>query len=116
MKAVRTVFHLNSAEASKKSELLGNMKNLQQDSRVEAEDIQVVINSEAVEMAQKGSAAEEYIKECMEEGVNFNICSNSVENREDIQKDSLIEGLEVVESGVGTLNLLQEEGYNYTKI
>lgn len=113
---MKTVFHLNSAEASKKSELLGNLKNLQQDSRIEVEDIQVVINSDAVEMAEKGSAAEEYVEECLEEGVNFNICSNSIDNREDIQREELIEGLEVVESGVGTINLLQEKGYNYTKI
>lgn len=113
---MKTVFHLNSAEASKKSELLGNMKNLQQDPRIEVEDIQVVINSEAVEMAEKGSAAEEYIKECLEEGVKFKVCSNSVENREDVEKDTLIGDLEIVESGVGTINLLQEEGYNYTKI
>lgn len=113
---MKTVFHLNSAEASKKSELLGNIKNLHQDSRVEVEDIQVVINSNAVEMAAEGSAAEEYIIECMEKGVNFNICSNSIENRKEIEKEELIEGLEIVESGVGTINLLQEKGYNYTKI
>ena len=113
---MKTVFHLNSAEASKKSELLGNAKNLQEDSRIEVEDIQVVINSEAVEMAEEGSASEEYLRECMEEGVNFNVCSNSVENREKIEKEELIEGLEIVESGVGTLNLLQMKGYNYTKI
>ncbi|MFB6115391.1 MAG: DsrE family protein [Candidatus Nanohalobium sp.] len=113
---MKTIFHLNSSEASKKSELLGNMKNLHQDSRIEVEDIQVVINSNAVEMAKKGSAAEEYINECREKGVTFNICSNSIENREDIKKEEIIESLEIVESGVGTINLLQEKGYNYTKI
>ena len=116
MKAVKTVFHLNSAEASKKSELLANVKNLQEDSRIEVEDIQVVINSDAVEIAEKGSAAEEYIREHLEKGVNFNICRNSVENRDKIEKEDLIEGLELVESGIGTINLLEEKGYNYTKI
>lgn len=113
---MKTVFHINSADASKKSELLGNVKNIQEDSRIEVEDIQVVINSDAVEMAAKGSAAEQYIEECLDEGVKFNVCSNSIDNREDIGRKELIEGLEVVESGVGTINLLQEEGYNYTKI
>jgi intracellular sulfur oxidation DsrE/DsrF family protein len=107
---------MNSAEASKKSELLANIKNVKKDSRIEVEDIQVVINSDAVEMAEKGSAAEEYIKECLEGGVMFNICSNSVENREEIEKGNLIEGLEVIDSGIGTINLFQEKGYNYTKI
>lgn len=113
---MKTVFHLNSAEASKKSELLGNMKNLHKDSRVEVEDIQVVVNSDAVELAKEGSAAEEYVKECIDRGVTFNICSNSIENRESIKREEIMEGLEIVESGVGTLNLLQEKGYNYTKI
>lgn len=113
---MKTVFHINSAEVSKKSELIGNIKNLNQDSRIKVVDIQVVINSDAVEMAAEGSAAEEYIEECMEKEVKFNICSNSIDNRETIERDDLIEGLEIVESGVGTINLLQEEGYNYTKI
>jgi intracellular sulfur oxidation DsrE/DsrF family protein len=116
VKPVKTLFHLNSSEASKKSELLANIKNLQKDSRIEVEEIQVVINSDAVEMAEKGSASEEYIKEYLEEGVKFNICRNSVDNREKIEREELIEGLEVVESGIGTINLFQEKGYNYTKI
>lgn len=113
---MKTVLHLNSAEASKKSELLANIKNLQKDSRIEVEDIQVVINSDAVEIAEKNSAAEQYIKEYLEQGIKFNVCSNSIDNREEIHREKLIEGLEVVESGIGTLNLFQEKGYNYTKI
>lgn len=113
--AMKAVFHLNSAEASKKGELLGNIKNFHQDSRIEVEDIQVVINSNAVEMAGKGSEAEKYIIECIENGVKFNICSNSVENL-GLDNEKLIEGLELVESGIGTINLLQHKGYNYTKI
>lgn len=113
---MKTVLHLNSADPSKKSELFGNIKNLQEDPRVDIEDIQVVINSNAVEMVEKGSSAEKYIKEDIEDGVTYNICSNSIENREKVDKENLIEGLEIVESGIGTLNLLKDEGYNYVKI
>lgn len=113
---MKSLIHLNSNQTSKKSELLGNVKNLREDSRIKLEDIQIVVNSDAVEIARKGSRAAEYIREDMEKGVNFKICSNSIENRDDIDENDLIEGVELVESGVGTINLLQEEGYNYTKI
>lgn len=113
---MKVVIHLNSDDTSKQSELLGNLKNLKKDDRIEVDDIQVLLNADAVLMTEQGSAASEYLKEKIEEGVTFNVCSNSVENREKVSREDLIGGLEIVESGIGTLNLLQDQGYNYIKI
>lgn len=112
---MKTVFHLNEADSSKQSELLANIENLFQDSRIEKPEIQVVLNSNGVKMALKDSEAKEFVEEFIERDVVFNICSNSIENA-DITEEQLIEGVETVESGIGTLNLLENNGYNYVKI
>ncbi len=112
---MNVVFHLNSSEADKKSELLANMENLQKDDRVEIEQIKAVLNSGAITMAFKSSEASKFIEECRDNGVEFKICGNSLENAGKTE-DDLVEGLEVVESGVGELNILEEQGYNYIKV
>ncbi len=112
---MKTVFHINSGENSKQSELLGNIQNLMDDETVEIETIEVVINSNAIDMVEEGSEASEFIEEFLSKDVEFNACSNSLENR-GIEEGEVIEGVEVVSSGVGRLNQLQDEGFNYIKI
>lgn len=112
---MKTVFHINSGEASKQSELLGNIQNLMDDQTVEIEEIAVVINSNAIDMVEEGSEASEFVEEFLEKGVEFNACSNSLENRE-IGEEEVIEGVKIASSGVGKLNQLESEGYNYVKI
>lgn len=79
---MRTVFHLNSGDNSKQSELLGNIQNLLDDETAEVEEVSVVINSNAIDMVEEGSEASEFIHEFLEKDVEFNACSNSLENRE----------------------------------
>ncbi|MFQ3307968.1 MAG: intracellular sulfur oxidation DsrE/DsrF family protein [Candidatus Nanohaloarchaea archaeon] len=112
---MKVVFHLNSPDASKKSELLGNMENLKQDERVEIEDMKAILNSEAITLAFKNSDASKYVEECRDKGVDFRICGNSLENAGKDKQD-LVEGVEVVDSGVGELTILEEKGYNYIKV
>jgi len=113
--ALKAVFHLNDSDSSKKSELLANMENLKEDERIQIDDIVAVLNSTAINMAFKDSEASKFIEECKCKGVDFKICGNSLENA-DKTEDDLVEGLDVVNSGVGTLNILEEEGYNYIKV
>jgi intracellular sulfur oxidation DsrE/DsrF family protein len=112
---MKTVFHINSGDTSKKSELLGNIQNLMDDETVEVEKIAVVINSNAIDMVEEGSEASEFIEEFLSKEVEFNACSNSLENL-GIGEDEVIERVEVVSSGVGRLNELQDKGFNYIKI
>ncbi|MFB6202948.1 MAG: DsrE family protein, partial [Candidatus Nanohaloarchaea archaeon] len=95
---MKTVFHLNSSEGSKQSELLGNLKNFRADSRTEIDDIRVVLNADAVRMARENSEAAGYIRDYLGEGIKFLVCSNSLENR-DMREEELVEGVETVESG-----------------
>jgi len=112
---MKTVLHINSGEASKQSELLANIQNLKEDETVEVDDIQVVVNSNAIEMVKKDSEASEFIRKFISSGVVFNACSNSLENL-GIKNKEVIEDIKTVESGIGKLNKLQSEGYNYIKI
>jgi len=111
---MKTVFHLNLEDAAKQSELLGNIQNLMDDDSVQVGEIAAVINADAVEMVKNDSEATEFIEDFPEK-VTFYACSNSLENRE-ITEDELAEGVEPVNSGVGKLNKLQDDGFNYIKI
>ncbi len=111
---MKTLFHLNSSEVSKQSELLGNIQNLMDDKTVEVDEIVVLLNADAVDMVKQGSQAEEFLEEFIEEGVEIKACSNSLENRE-IGEDDIVESVETVPSGVGELTRLQDEGFHYIK-
>lgn len=112
---MKTLFHLNEAENSKQSELLANIENLFQDSRIEEPHIQVVLNSNGIKTALKESEASEFVEDFIEQEVVFNVCRNSIENAE-ITEDQLVDGVTIVESGIGTINLLEEKDFNYVKI
>lgn len=109
------LIHLNTDVTDKQSELLGNIKNLREDESTDQENIAVVLNSNAVDMVQKGSSAEVFVEENIGNGVEFKACSNSLENRE-ISEEELINGVEIVDSGIGAIMKLQDSGYNYLKI
>ena len=109
---MKTVFHLSSDEPGKISELLGNIRNLKQDETLEVEQITAVLNADGVKAALKGSEAKQYLEPLIEEGLDLKVCSNSIRGRE-IDEKEILEG---VSSGVGELNRLQDEGFNYIRI
>lgn len=111
---MKALFHLNLIDASKQSELLGNIQNLIDDKKVEVEKIAAVINADAVDMVKEDSEAAEFIEDFPNK-VSFFACSNSLQNR-GIEEEELAESVEAVPSGVGKLNELQEDGYNYVKV
>lgn len=113
---MKAVLHLNEDSAGKISELMGNISNLEADERIEDARIKAVVNSNAVRYLQKDSEAAEYLQDYIgQDRADFLACSNSLDNF-DISEDELIEGVEVVDSGIGSIQLLQDKGYRYTKI
>jgi intracellular sulfur oxidation DsrE/DsrF family protein len=91
---MKTVFHNNSEEKSKKTELLGNVQNLTDDEAVEVGDIAAVINSKAIEIVEEGSEASEFIEDLLNKDIE----------------------VEKVPSGVGKLITLQDGGPSFIKI
>lgn len=112
---MKTVFHLSTDESSKVSELIGNLKNLKVDETVDIETIAVVLNADGVHTVLKNESASEYLEVLAEEGVKLKVCSNSIEGQE-IDEEKLLDSIDIVSSGVGELNRLEEEGFNYIKI
>lgn len=70
-------------------------------------EVSVVINSEAVELFTNNEVK-------LNDKVKYYICNNALEMRK-VNKKDLIIGLNVVESAVYKIALLQEEGYHYIK-
>lgn len=112
---MKTVFHLSSDDSDKVSELIGNLKNLKTDETVDIETIAVVLNADGVHTVLKEESASEYLKVLAEEGVDLKVCSNSI-GGQDIDEQELLDNTEIISSGVGELNRLQENNFNYIKI
>lgn len=110
---MKVAFHLSQIQTNEVRKALRNIKHLREDNS-DAE-IQAVSNTSAVTMAKQGSGFEDKIRELMEEDdVVFKACANSIENTAMTEED-LIEGVEVVGSGVSELAELQEDGFGYIK-
>lgn len=112
---MKVIFHLSSNDTSKQSELLGNVQNLMDDPEVSTDKISVVLNASAVDMVKNNSQASEYLEEYIENDVEINACSNSLENRE-IEDSEILEGVKKASSGVGRVAELQEEDFNYIRV
>ena len=112
---MKTVLHISDDDTRKVSELLGNIRNLREDSSVDNEATVVLMNGDAVNTALGDSEAAEFFREELENMVSFRVCSNSLEGR-DIEPEDLLQGIEVVESGVGKIKKLQSEGFNYIRL
>lgn len=110
---MKVAFHLSQIRADEVRKALRNIEHLRED-EPEAE-IHAVANTSAVTMAKKGSQFEDKIKELVdEEDVVFKACANSIEGT-DMEKEDLIENVEVTSSGVSELAGLQSKGFGYIK-
>lgn len=100
---MKAVFHID--ERHKWPLLAMNVKNLLQASPTMT--IAVVINSEAVELFIKSSVK-------LEPSVKYYICENSLTTR-NLNPRELLQGTEMVKSGVYQIVFLQNQGYAYIK-
>lgn len=100
---MKAVFHID--ERHKWPLLAMNVKNLLQASPTMT--IAVVINSEAVELFIKSSVK-------LEPNVKYYICENSLTTR-NLNPRELLQGTEMVKSGVYQIVFLQNQGYAYIK-
>lgn len=110
---MKVAFHLSQIRADEVRKALRNIKHLRED-KPEAE-IHAVSNTSAVTMMKSEGSFEEKINELVEEqDVVMKACRNSIEGA-DMTEEDLIEGVEVVGSGVSELARLQGEGFGYIK-
>lgn len=111
---MQVAFHLSQIRADEVRKALRNIENLREE-RPDAE-IHAVSNTSAVTMMKKDGSFEEKIQHLIKENdIKMKACSNSIEGT-DMEEEDLIEGVEVVNSGVSELSRLQsEEDFGYIK-
>lgn len=109
---MNVLFHHSERENHQK--VISNVQNLLDDDTVGVDEVAVVTNAGGIELLMAGSDLHEEIRELSDQGVLFKACGNTLSGS-DIGQDGLIEGVEVVSSGVGELTRLQDQEYGYIK-
>jgi intracellular sulfur oxidation DsrE/DsrF family protein len=112
----QVLFHLDWNEADGLNMALNNISNLLKDPFGQSAEICVVANGEAVKLFQKSSAmaTAARISQLHARGVRFALCGNSLAGQ-NIGRDELVEGCEVVQAGIVELIRLQQAGFAYVK-
>lgn len=111
---MKAVFHHSSGDAEMHAQVVNNVANLLDDETVELEAVALVANSGGLGLLLADSAQRQQVETLQERGVVFNQCENTLVGT-DTDESDLIDGVEVVSSGVGELTRLQTEGYAYIK-
>jgi intracellular sulfur oxidation DsrE/DsrF family protein len=94
---------------------LSNIRNLFVDLGETAVEIECVVNGAGVKLFQTTKGTDnEAIETLVNRGVRFAICENSL-NIYQMSKDTFMEGIDFVPTGVGELVKKQVEGWVYIK-
>ncbi|WP_435129992.1 DsrE family protein [Halobaculum sp. D14] len=109
---MKAVFHHSNDDPELHARVVGNIANLLDDETIDIEAVALVANSGGLELLKATSQQREQIMDLIDRGVTAKQCSNTIEGT-DVSEDDLIEGVELVSSGVGELTRLQNEGYAY---
>lgn len=109
----KIIFHVD--EINKAKLALKNIKNLMADLGDENVHIELLANSEGIKMLEKPAALyEALINELISRKVVFKACANTMKEM-GISKESLLDSVQIVPSGVGELVKKQAEGFAYIK-
>jgi len=109
----RVLFHLDEGSAFRLKLTLSNIRNLFAD--FEVVEVECVVNGAGVKLFQTPTANElEVIKTLAGRGVCFLVCQHSLAVY-GLSKESMLEVVDFVPSGVGELVKKQAEGWAYIK-
>jgi uncharacterized protein len=111
---IKAVFHID--EISKWELLLGNVSNLIRATEIEAYQVEVLANSEAVRNYIRNEQNKNLAKmlELAQQGIHFAACNNSLKKM-GIDPLRLLPFVHIVPVGVLELIQKQAEGYAYIK-
>lgn len=111
---MQTVFHVSTPDDVRV--VVAKVTNLLADETVETETVAVVLDSgEAITRLHADSDLADDLRDLLGEGVELKACSNAAQHP-DVSEANLLEGVEVVSSGVGELTRLQDAGYAYIRL
>lgn len=111
---MNVVFHHSNDDPDLHDRVTNNVANLLDDATVETDEVTLVANSGGLQLLVADSPQREAVETLQERGVVFKQCRNTFAGTE-VGEADLIDGVEVVPSGVGELARLQEAGYTYLK-
>ena len=111
---MKAVFHHSNDDTELHDRIVSNIGNLLDDETIDLDAVALVANSGGLSLLLKDSVHREQIETLLNRGVRFKQCHNTIDGT-DIVKDNLIDGVELVPSGVGELTRLQNAGYAYIK-
>ena len=104
---MNVIFHLNQFE--RMDHCYANVKNLLKET---VGEIHILINGEPVSLAVSGQ--ENRLEELIDLGVTISLCNNALKAN-NIDKEHLISGVNIVSAGVLELMEKQEAGFSYIK-
>ncbi|WP_435066926.1 DsrE family protein [Haloplanus sp. C73] len=107
---MRTVFH--HSDADRHSRTVSNVANLLDDETVTLDDVALVTNAGGLELVVADSPERERVEALLDRGIAIKQCRNTLRGA-DVTAADLIDGVEIVPSGVGELTRLQDAGYAY---
>lgn len=113
MSKYRVIFHLHEEERG--TTAFSNVINLVKDLGEENLDVELLMNGTGVRMMLKDQDYVNKVDYLSDRGVEFCVCSNSLEGLK-ISEDDLVEKTKIVPSGVGELVKKQNKGWAYVKI
>ncbi|PSP73259.1 hypothetical protein BRC86_10245 [Halobacteriales archaeon QS_3_64_16] len=112
---MKTVVHLSNADPALHEAVVGNVRNLLADETLAHEAVALVVNGGGIGLLREDSPQCEGIEALAAEGVTLKSCRNTLEGG-DIDEADLLDGVEIVPSGIGEVARLQsEENYAYFK-
>lgn len=115
MNQYRVVFHLDEPRKGRADQVFRNIENLLDDLGENNVEVELVANGGGVKAFVKGPDSHaEQVERLAAKGVHFAACAHSLSQLE-IARDTLLESVEVVSSGVGELVRKQAEGWAYIR-
>jgi intracellular sulfur oxidation DsrE/DsrF family protein len=112
---MNVVFHVSSGSVFDVRHATNNVRNLIDDESVETDSITVLANGDAVYSFLETSPIEDRVGSLVDDGVRCRVCRNALRAR-GVDEDALVDGVEVVPSGVGELVRRQAAGDAYLKV
>jgi intracellular sulfur oxidation DsrE/DsrF family protein len=111
---MNTVFHVSSSEDVQVA--VAKVENLLDDATVELDAVAVVLDDgEAIARLHADSEEADDLRNLLAEDVALKACGNAARHPA-VSKSDLLDGVEVVSSGVGELTRLQDAGYAYVRL
>jgi intracellular sulfur oxidation DsrE/DsrF family protein len=111
----QTVFHLVSGDSDDQEITLTLTENLTKDDTIEMDDVALLAQAEGIEPVRADGEMSDHVESLIDNGVSVKACSNTL-SMFDLEEADLVDGVEVVSSGVGELTRLQHDGYAYISV